>query len=317
MDNTEPGATPLISRPKKATKTRRSKNKPRFEQAWNDHTSDVHGMAKPKTTEIVRFPIPASIHGTSTILVNVGIGPAMRSFSIHQGLLRKASPYFASRLSGNYEDGKHGEIDLGDDCPLAFEVLYQFLYSGKVIKAKFYTQAQIEDDVLWLRVYKLADKRMVERLQEIAYDKLKDIFTYKQREVPSSRFVDELFSTDCESCDQLQCYLIAHTAFWMKAPNSGSWQTWHEILYTKPKYGVAVALQIAKVQSEYAIEGADVHPAQDDLFDSYRATPTLTEEFPFWDPQCLSDDDETVGRIEGEGEGEGENAVAEQTAMAG
>jgi hypothetical protein len=85
------------------------------------------------------FPLPAKTHGTNIVNVHVGSGSIMQIFSIHKSLLCAASDYFIGALTGNFEESSTQVLELKHDCPMAFEVLYQWLYSGAVHRASFYT----------------------------------------------------------------------------------------------------------------------------------------------------------------------------------
>lgn len=68
-------------------------------------------------------------------------------------------------------------LKLPEDCPFAFEVLYQWIYSGKVMShASWYTEKLIPADLLWLRVYKLVDCKLVKPWMEVAYARLRAIY---------------------------------------------------------------------------------------------------------------------------------------------
>jgi hypothetical protein len=66
----------------------------------------------------------------------------------------------------------NSELNLPEDDPMAFEVLYQWLYSGRVLEADAYTGGVITNEILWLRVFKMADCRLVDGLMEIVYQRL-------------------------------------------------------------------------------------------------------------------------------------------------
>lgn len=216
------------------------------------------------------FPVSASTHGMAMITVHVRHGPTTQSFLVHRDLLHRASQPFAALLAGGFMESNREELTLKDECPMAFEVLYQWLYSGKVLRAQFYTQGRVAEDVLWLRVYILADKRLIYELQKEAYEKLRGLFSADERAVPSSRFVEELF---CSETDQnheyLQSYVIAHTAFWIHNDSHGDWQEWEAVLERRSNYSVRVAVQLAKIHSS-SFDGCREHPSLDMYFDHYR-----------------------------------------------
>jgi hypothetical protein len=209
------------------------------------------------------LPLPASTHGTKIVNVHVGSGSIMQIYSIHKSLLCTASDYFIGALAGSFEESSTQVLELKRDCPIAFEVLYQWLYSGAVHHASFYTQSRITDDVLWLRVYKLANASLVDKLQEVAYSRLRDMFNMRSKAVPSLQFIEELYEhEEKEAHEHIKDYTVAHTAFWIRQDNQGGWQEWKEVLEKKSRFGVAVAVHLAKLHSS-DFDGCRSHPAGD------------------------------------------------------
>jgi hypothetical protein len=208
------------------------------------------------------FPVTARAHGSDIVTVLVGSGEKSHKFAIHKSLLCQASLYFQRALTGKFKEAETGSLQLQEDCPMAFEVLYQWLYSGKIMSAKFYTEDRIADDVLWLRVHKLADARMVDRLQDAAYERLQGIFHNQSCIVPSQGFVAELFDGN-DTLPHFKKYIVAHTAYWIyNDGQSGRWKEWEAILNCREGFGVAVAVQLTKISST-AFEGTRSHPASD------------------------------------------------------
>ncbi|RMD41267.1 hypothetical protein DV735_g3874, partial [Chaetothyriales sp. CBS 134920] len=90
---------------------------------------------------------------------------------MHKNLLTAASPHFAHTLRTDaFPEGRTNTIVLPWVCPEAFEVFYQAVYSGRVYHAHYYT------DVLWLRVFSLAQYTLFEDLLSVAYQRLRDLF---------------------------------------------------------------------------------------------------------------------------------------------
>jgi hypothetical protein len=214
-------------------------------------------------TQALELPLPATTHGTKIVNVHVGSGSIMQIYSIHKSLLCVASDYFIGALAGNFEESSTQVLELKHDCPIAFEVLYQWLYSGAIHHASFYTRSRITDDVLWLRVYKLANASLVDKLQEVAYSRLRDMFNMRSKVVPSLQFIEELYQhEEKEVHEHVKDYIVAHTAFWIHEDNQGEWQEWKEVLEKKSRFGVAVAVHLAKLHSS-DFDGCRSHPAGD------------------------------------------------------
>jgi len=62
-----------------------------------------------------------------------------RTFTIHKNLICKYSSFFRKAFTSNNEEGSDGHINLPDDWPESFELLYGWLRSGQVEVANFYT----------------------------------------------------------------------------------------------------------------------------------------------------------------------------------
>ena len=213
------------------------------------------------------FPLNARDHGTEMVTVNVGNKCAMQAFSVHKGLLRKASDYFEGALAGSFQEGIGNQLDLPNDCPMAFEVIYQWLYSGEVLRAKFYTQDRIPEDTLWLRVFKMAQYQLVDDVQKVAYGRLRCIFQSQSRYVPSRLYIQELYSKDNPQ-EFLQEFTVAHTAFWIRNSSRGDYREWEALFSRKKTFGNQVAIQLAKIHTN-DYQGSRSHPSDDAEFDDY------------------------------------------------
>jgi BTB/POZ domain len=213
-------------------------------------------------------PVPVRDYGSATVTVTVGQEDQAKTYTIHKNLLSQASTYFYGALEGNFRESHEQTLKLGEDCPTIFEVLIQWLYSGDVLEANFYTQDKIPDDVLWLRVYEFADERLVDKLQEEAYTQLKKMFGEEELKVPSLEFVTELFNSEMP---HLQQYIVCHSAFWIYEDEHGNWKEWEALMSRVQSYGCAVAVQLAKLHSsERNFKGCREHPAKDEKFDQYK-----------------------------------------------
>lgn len=228
--------------------------------------TSTHGNAKKQFTETKNtFPIPAQEQGSQIIDVHVGSGRTGQIFRIHRALLCSASPYYSRLLQGNFSESQQDEMLLKNECSMAFEVLYQYLYSGQVLKAKFFTQSRIPDDVLWLRTYKLSHHTQIDSLLHESYSNIRQILHDEGRIVPSLTFISELYDDDiCQ--EELRLYVVAHTAYWIHNNSKGDWREWEALMNHKPAFGLAVAIQLAKIHSS-VYDGCREHPSQDDAFD--------------------------------------------------
>jgi hypothetical protein len=97
------------------------------------------------------FPLPVILHGTDITTLNIGSGENARTFAMHKELLCTASPFFDAALKSQFKESSKNTLTMADVCPMAFAVLYTYLYSGQVKGASFYTHDMIPDDLFWLR----------------------------------------------------------------------------------------------------------------------------------------------------------------------
>jgi hypothetical protein len=79
-------------------------------------------------------------HGNEVVTITVGPEDnSSRTFTIHKNLICKHSSFFRKAFTSNNEEGSDGHINLPDDWPESFELLYGWLRSGQVEVANFYT----------------------------------------------------------------------------------------------------------------------------------------------------------------------------------
>ena len=211
----------------------------------------------------VDFPVSSRLHGADMVTISVGLKDAEKQkFHVHRDLLCRASRYFQKCLKGSFFEANSDHLDV-EECSMAFEVLYQWIYSGRILKATFYTNDALSEDVFWLRVFRLGDYRLVSHLQQYAYDKLRTMFNADMRVVPGTELVNELFDDDHPQ-ELLERYLAGHTAFWINK-GKGRYKDWEAVLLKKPRFGAYVAIELAKLCSKDSL-GSKGHPSRDPRF---------------------------------------------------
>ena len=214
------------------------------------------------------FPKLSPGHGSETITVLVGNEYHARKFTVHKELLCAASKYFDGALSDNFKESSSG-LEMSDECPFAFEVLYQWLYTGYVKDhASWYTNDKIPADLLWLRLYKLADCRLVEPLVEIAYARLRSIFAIDKRIAPTTKFLTELY--DKTGPEYLQRYVTFHTTYTIcqGIADEAEKLKFEEVVNKESRFGAAVA---SRMLNMIYLTSFEQHPAQMAEFDSHKA----------------------------------------------
>jgi hypothetical protein len=171
--------------------------------------------------------MPASKHGLEMITVVVGEKskwPA-QTFAIHRNLLYLASAVFARKIDALGKGSSDITLKLPRDCPMAFAILYQWLYSGKILSTSFYVpDNEIRRNLFWLEVYTFADSRGLTHIRESAFQKLRWSFNGTSSRLPSKAFIKRLLRADCEGV--LQEYMVCHVAFWLlQATERDNWSS--------------------------------------------------------------------------------------------
>ena len=169
---------------------------------------------------------------------------------------------------------------------MAFEVLYQYIHTGVVQDAAFYTENIVirQQDVLWLRVLKLADATMFRDLGLIAYEKLRNEFNDRTAKPPSQTFIDELFD-DEDSRILVQEYIVAHSAFWINKGAISRWAWWVQLTEKNKVYDAAVAAQVIKLGAT-SYDGMKSHPYEDTASNAEMMFPFLS---PDEEPKDMED----------------------------
>jgi hypothetical protein len=156
--------------------------------------------------------------------------------------------------------GADKTLTMQDECLIAFAVIHGFLYTGEVRDAAFYTRKQINDQVLWLRTLKLADKIFTHPLIVVNYNRLRDLFAWSKRLIPKPVSIKVLYSDDTPM-EKLQRYIFGHCFHHIKQHGDEDWKEWKVALEAKQIFGLDFALHFAKVSAN-CFEGRGDHPAR-------------------------------------------------------
>ena len=215
----------------------------------------------------VKQLVPAiKSHGLEMVLVSVGTGERTEHFNIHKQILCIASKYFAAALSGNFRESYDNHLELQDEDPQAFKVLYHFLYTGKVHDASFYEHIHLPYDGLLARAFKLADAVMAYSFRAELYVRLHTLYTDTHFRSPSLGCVKALYETDVD-LGPLQQYVTAHCGYWIKNDTSkdGRWKEWKCILDSNDEFRHQVNDWLVKALSK-DVKYPGHHPIFDDAF---------------------------------------------------
>ena len=196
----------------------------------------------------MELPLPVREHGTEMVMVKVGRHEKCQEFSVHKRLITTVSLYFKGALNPGFQTTAKDTVILEHQCPLAFAVLFNYVYTGIVYQdASFFTQSSVQDDVLWLRTLKLAHITLIHPLLLISDLRIRRLFGDDVNKVPSTAFVDELYDETPQ--EDLQKYIVAHTCYWIINDPAKDWKEWKALFERQPEFGVAVAVRLAKTQS--------------------------------------------------------------------
>ncbi|KAL9104661.1 MAG: hypothetical protein Q9163_000404 [Psora crenata] len=134
----------------------------------------IHSIPPDPLTE------PASLLYNTFIYLTIGPKPHGRTFGIHKGLLCQNSKFFAAAFNGPYTEATSGEITLPDEAPDTFDIVYTWLYTGKLTYCK-----DGEDlaclSVHYVKLFIFGDKYDMPRLCNEAIDGI--IHRYEQHSV--------------------------------------------------------------------------------------------------------------------------------------
>jgi hypothetical protein len=231
----------------------------------------------PDTTS--KFPLLSKTHGSQLATVTVGTGPKQHTFSIHKQLLAQASPYFDRALNGPFLESTSNTLTLERLCPIAFEVLYQWLYSGKKLTiadfSKFggmaeYYETEAWDQLFYLRLFVLGDETMVLELKIHAYERLvgsrHGFFSLSAGCMPKTNFLAELFNTETPQV-VLQDYLVAYAAWVIMSKRLKDPEVWWTAFSEVSVYGEMVLKKLT-FMGEARRDGNSmmVHPSEDVKF---------------------------------------------------
>lgn len=101
--------------------------------------------------------------------VHVKVGTDKKTFIIHKGLLCQKSAYFNAALNGSFEEALAGEIDLPEEEPEIFEIVYHWLYSDKLTETEDGRDVTCSSDTL-IDLYIFGEKYAMPSLCNKAID---------------------------------------------------------------------------------------------------------------------------------------------------
>ena len=205
-------------------------------------------LLRPVSTE---WPLRPECHGKSITRFTVGSPPQANMFTIHTNLLTSASRPLAEKYRAMY--GKSPNVQewlqwQPTGCeplhPRAFEVFYQYLYTGQVYQPSHYTMGPTSSEgYLWYKLYHLGTALSVPVMEQIAFQKLCAMFNPAHCKVPNIDLITELSHHDCPQV--IGEYISGHAAWWM-TKDTATLTLWTPLLQSDAPFGRQVALLLAR-----------------------------------------------------------------------
>ena len=194
-----------------------------------------------KQTRLLLRPVPTECplrpecHGASITRFTVGRPPTQTQvFAVHTNLLTSAS----MRLAAMYEKSSKGQewqLTCEHIHPRAFEVFYQYLYTGQMYHPSHYTMVRHHRRATF-------GVNSVPVIEQIAFQKLCAMFNPDRCRVRNLDLVSELSYHCCPRF--IRNYVSGHTAWWMTKDTS-TLALWTPVLQNDAQFGRQVALVLA------------------------------------------------------------------------
>ena len=212
---------------------------------------DQKNASTAATTSLLDFtptqwtlPFSAAVHGCEMTTVHVGAGQAQRTFAIHRNLLLRASAHF-ERMDKNWTTFTYNR-----HCPVAFEVIYQYLYSGRIVDDGYLDERTgclcpggccTTRGTHWLQLYRLAEYTEMAVLRNHAFEQIKMRTLPEARAPPSNGLIKELYAPHgCEGTNLVKEYFIDWVAYQLSGTSSISSWLMHWYVDTAPEFAKEV-----------------------------------------------------------------------------
>ena len=183
---------------------------------------------------------PQVDHGDEVIPIVVGPEGAQRKFTIHKNLICAASEFFQAALSSNFVEASEQKVNLPEEDPQMFQLLYNWLYSGRVAKgvSSYLKKDDVcSGDMFWWKVYLMGDRLMIDSLRVLAVAMIQKIFTTKKALIPNKVFIEEVFESG--KLPNLELYIVEHVVYWLE--RSVDPTVWHALPDAHVRFGKDVA----------------------------------------------------------------------------
>ena len=182
---------------------------------------------------------PRVEHGDE--FVKIIVGSEGKQFTIHKNLICAASDFFTTALKSNFIEAAEQKVALPEESPQLFQLVYDWLYSGRVSDGVTTYVKKEEDvssgDVFWWEVYEIGDRLMMDRLRVLAVSKILKIFSTKIPLIPSQAFLHSIF--EAEQLPGLEAYMVEHVVYWLQG--SAKYTDWSALPDAHMRFGQSMA----------------------------------------------------------------------------
>ncbi|KIW65947.1 hypothetical protein PV04_08160 [Phialophora macrospora] len=185
-------------------------------------------------------------------VVKIVVGCQQEEFTIHKNLICAASEFVQAALNSNFIEGAKQRFILPEEDPQVFQMVYDWLYSGRVadgVTTYLKKEEVCSGDIFWWKVYHMGDRLIMDRLRVLAIAKLQHFFTTRKPFVPSKQFIEELF--DNAKLPGLETYMVHHVVFWLEQSSEVS--VWSNLADAHMRFGQALAKAVMLARGNYPV----------------------------------------------------------------
>lgn len=116
------------------------------------------------------------------------VGPEKQDFGIHKGLLCHYSKYFQAAFNSTFEEGVNGVVELPEEKPATFDIVYAWLYSQKLTQV--YHGQDVTCNLTQIsQVFVFADKYDMPALCNAALDEIIRLYEDTNKVSPDLAYI--------------------------------------------------------------------------------------------------------------------------------
>ncbi|TGO22308.1 hypothetical protein BPAE_0173g00080 [Botrytis paeoniae] len=151
-----------------------------------EKVKEAESPVKIKKTPIITFP-------DKTEMVDLIVGPEKTVFRVNKSLLCNKIPYFDKMFNGGFKEATDGLASFPEDFPEAFDILIQWIYSGRL---QWFDIGTAGTSASWdfLNFYCLVEKICFTQLADFALDTCRKICLGRDHVFESPAYVQEVYN---------------------------------------------------------------------------------------------------------------------------